>query len=341
MIMRNNTTKLSLLRKIVVCACLVGLWGCSGDTDGGPAGDEDFGGSQFVGEDSGSIDIDIENTDNQIAVSDTSSFRVHVRDANSGGVPQIKVSCDSEDGVAILEPTQGVEFTDEFGNMSGRIGCTRPGSFQFGCRLPVGGNLRSFTTVKCTGDVPTGFGGFPGAAGGGIGGGVSVGGPNGADSDTVRITTLSFVDLGDSGTASTSIDTQQDVCESTEAEPFFDTLLNVTVVNNSATLIRFTKLSYAVDNATGSNSAVLNSRELSLIGESAALAAGESSTVTSLVFDASGGRKAFVGQGGNSLIPVSLGFRTVTVRLFGTTDLGEEVIITGRTTLSFDDFDNC
>ncbi len=143
--------------------------GCGGNTHGG---EEEFGSSDFPSGTDATGKVEVRVNDDDMNVGDRSGFHVFVYDGNGAPVQNIQVLCDSELGVAILEPTTGREMTGQFGDISGVIGCASPGSYQFGCRLPLGGNKRQFVTIKCRG---TGNAPFPGAAGGGIGGGSIVG----------------------------------------------------------------------------------------------------------------------------------------------------------------------
>lgn len=339
-----NREQTSVLARLAGAAVLTVVFiACSGgNTDGGEAVDNaaNFGDDHFVADDDsvGRIEVDVVET--EIQVSRTSGFFARVRDASGAPVENIKVSCDSEDGVAILEPTTGTEITDSQGNISGVIGCAAPGSLIFGCRVPVGANKRKFVTIKCRGPIPQGFSGFPGASGGGLGtGGVADSddaGVGGVNPDGVRVTSIQAADLGGDA-RSTSIDTRQSICDDDTAEPFFDSTLFIKVENNSNSTIRFTKMNYTVDNAFGNGSANFNSTDLSLVGEVAA--SGGSSEFSVLGFDAGSGGKTFAGS--STPIPAGLGFRNLTVRLYGTTDLGDAVTVTGRTALSFDNFDNC
>ncbi|RIL12175.1 MAG: hypothetical protein DCC75_00895, partial [Proteobacteria bacterium] len=168
-------------------------YGCSGggDTDGG---DENFEGTGFVATDdaAGGLTLTVDQT--TLSISEVSGFSVDVFDASGDPVAGLEIACDTEQGLAIVEPNTGFELTDSSGHMSGKVGCESPGSYQMACRLPIGGNKRKFETIRCSGDIPTGFSGFPGAAGGtlgvGTGGGGSAdqgdGGAGGTDEGGVR-----------------------------------------------------------------------------------------------------------------------------------------------------------
>ena len=347
--MRDNMKKsIATITIIGFSALVVACVGGGGDTDGGKSGDlaDAYNGDTFVADDDtvGRIEVDVLEPDLQVAL--TSGFFVRVFDAAGAPVPNIKVSCDSEQGVAIVEPTTGTEITDAGGEISGKIGCEVPGSYQFGCRLPVGGNRRKFVKIVCNGPIPNGFTGFPGAAGGGLGTGGSGtaqdGGVGGVNPDGVRITSIAISDTGVSSASTTSIDTTFSDCDTDAAtftaEPFFDTSATFKVVNNSNLNIRFKSLRYTVPNASGSGSSSFTSSSIGLIGE-AAPNGGETTFSGIIIFDAVSLGKRFNGASAN--IPSSLGFRNITFALTGTTDLGDEVTITGTQALSFDGFNNC
>jgi hypothetical protein len=345
--MKTEKRKLIMFILVALIASLLIACNSGGDTDGGEAGDlaESYDDGTFVADDDTVGRIEVEVLEPELQVALTSGFFVRVFDAAGAPVPDIKVSCDSEEGIAIIEPTTGSEITDTGGAISGKIGCEVPGSLRFGCRLPVGGNRRKFVDVKCVGPIPVGFSGFPNSAGGGLGtGGADTsqdGGLGGSDSSGARITSIEVSDTGDS-TSTTSIDVVMDDCDEVAttftAEPFFDTQVTLKVVNNSNSTIRFTSLRYTVPNASGASSSSFASSSISLIGE-AAPNGGESTFSSILLFKAVDLGKRF--QGASSNIPSSLGFRNITFSLSGTNDQGDSVTITGSKALSFDNFGRC
>jgi hypothetical protein len=183
LVLDQKTTKrlLVALSCAALCACSGG-----GDTDGGSGADQLYLGDQYVADDSaGTISLSVDST--SIPVAGTSNFSVAVRDAQGAPVPGLKIACDSEAGVAVIEPATGLEITSSSGSISGVIGCELPGSFQFACRLPIGANKRKMVTIKCTGTVPAGFSGFAGAGGGGLGtGGVGDDGEPDGNTDEIQ-----------------------------------------------------------------------------------------------------------------------------------------------------------
>ena len=315
---------------LVVAATSLVMVGCSGDTSGGRTS-EDYSGSEFLPSEStvGSMSLRVEQTD--INVGKTSGFFVEAKDAKGAGVPGLRVACDSEKGVAIIEPTTGAELTDNFGSISGVLGCDAPGSYQFGCRLPIGINKRQFVTIKCSGPIPQGFTGFPGAAGGGLGTGGSAETPEGI----LRILDVAINDGGQDNT--TSIDTTQDDCDPSvsvvDAELFTDSTASLTVVNETSQLWRASSLQYSLQ---GNGSASFVSDPIAVQGEVAGN--GGQTTFTALIFKATGGGKRFVGDTANISFT---DIRNVTFRLTLEDQFGEEVTIVSRIALSFGNFDRC
>lgn len=360
--MKNNT-----VRTLTFGAALVGigvaLACCSGGTDGDTAGDSAV--NDFVGGAGTSGDIKLSVNDTDFSVSETVGFGVKVTDAQGNGVQGIKVSCDSETGVSILEPTTGSEITDAGGNISGVIGCKAPGSYQFACRLPVGANMRRFVDIKCRGPIPDGFTGWDNAAGGGLGGGSDTsgsGGVGGTDTDGVRISQMVFIDDGSVGsepsTVSFSIDVIQGICTSTEGdtpptptptptpvitlEPFFDTVGIMKVNNNTNQTVFCNTASFKVaDAGVAANSGTdFVSGTLSVLGEADAVeGGGGSGTFRVLVFDVVDGAKRFFGS--TTDLPDNYGFKSVTMTLNCVNDLGSDIELTATQTLSFDNFNRC
>ena len=337
------------LASALLLAAPVFVLGCNGSTDGGSAGTEDFSGSQFVATDDQTGSISVEVNSDLMQVSETSGFNVQVRDAAGAPVVNIPISCDSEEGVAILEPTTGRESTDSDGHISGVIGCEAPGSYLFGCRLPLGANKRKFVTIRCSGPVPAGFSGFPGSSGGSLGGGTpnnGDGGPGGTGTGGLSAATVELLTVVSSDAASTGLDTTAGLCgqddpatatDERTPEPFTDDLVRITINNNSNQTVRFGSYTYSVDNANASGGQ-FNSGPISIDLDKGGIASGDSGSFTVLFVDANNGGKRFQGATGNISFA---GFRNVTFRIVGQNDLGEEVTVTARIAISFDNFNNC
>lgn len=324
---------------------LLGCMGGQGSTDGGSAAQPNGREDQFVaGEDTtGSMKLIL--SQESLGVGDTASFTVHVQNASGAPVSNIHVACDSESGIAIVEPQRGYEMTSSAGVMSGVVGCERPGSFQMVCRLSVGANRRKFASVTCTGNIPAGFQGFPGAAGGGLGGGVQ----NNDDGD-VRIVEAGFSESGFDGnnsSTSSSIDIVQTTdCDNdpstVDIEPFYDTYVTLKVENNLAEQVRFQYLQYSINNVDGQGTE-FTSKRLGLTREvdSSAGGSGGTASITIPIFKAYGGAK-FVGDPlGVGLQITNRALLTVSFSLVGETSSGDPIEVTARATASFGNFNRC
>lgn len=327
-------------------SCFLGLSACSsGSTDGGAAGEENFAGEPFSGE-TGSISLRV--MEDPLKVASTTGFIAEVRDASNSPVPHIRVTCDSEQGVAIIEPSSGSEITDTWGAVSGRIGCAAPGSYQFACRLPVGANKRAFVTVHCTGAIPTGFEGFPGSGGGTLGGGSgdpTDAGPGGENvARGVRVTAVGFVD--DGSTSGALIDISRNLCGEDDPatiederthEPFFNTILVVDVTNNTNSTVTFNSYDYVATDANGA--VIASSSNVSLTGAFEVAPNGGSAQIQSLFGNIAGGGdiKVFV----NTDVPMTNTFVTVNVTLNGVTDDGTQFSVSRRTGVNMAPFDRC
>lgn len=310
------------------------LAGChSGSTDGG---DVDHTGTQYDPAGSGAMRLDL--VEDELTVGEIGGFRVYATDAKGAPVTQMRITCDTENGLALIEPTSGVETTDSNGQISGRVGCNVEGSYLIACRLQGVSARRQSATVRCSGDRPAGFTGFTGAGGGGLGGGS-------VDPDTIstiRVTAVAVSDGGTTEASTTSIDILQGTCTTgteTTPEPFYDSSVKLTVTNNSPFIVRFTGLRYRVSNGTDSGG-TFTSSAIAVNGEAATGvdANGGKGTVDSLFLDASGNGKRYIGSSTNIPTP---GIRNVTFILTGTTEIGEEFEVTGSTALSFDNFNRC
>lgn len=167
--MLNNMNKRNwLISAIGLCLLVIG---CEGGTDGG---DETL--STFDADGSnGTLRIDVKNL--RPSVGDRVGFFVTVLNADGSPSEFTRVACDTEQGISILEPSDnGVAFasTDSNGVMSGVLGALLPGSYILECRAPLGSGLRERVQLVNVGTTPAGFTGFPGAAGGNLGGGAIV-----------------------------------------------------------------------------------------------------------------------------------------------------------------------
>jgi hypothetical protein len=315
------------MRKVLCLICLSALIACSsGNTSGGELDGDD---GSYVGDNAGSVSLDL--VSDRIPVGGTSGFVFSAKDSDGGPVPNIQVACDSEEGIAILEPTTGFEMTNSDGVISGQIGCEAPGSYQFGCRLPVGTGLREFKNVVCTGSAPEGFTGFPGAAGGGLGSGGSV-----VDDPSNRIRITGIVVESIVSPTDTKVDTVRTSCSS-NLEKWANDNLVISVTNGTRYPVRFTSASYTSAASSSSGSSV-TSGNLAGICE---IAAGQTGTCkvpfTRIRGLAAGATKEFAGT--SVEIKVS-GSRNVTVKLKGVWR-NSDLTISGATSVAYGNYDNC
>lgn len=333
-------------------ACLA-MVACSGSTGGD---DPSYENDTFSANESNSGGLRLVVKSSNLSVSQSSGFYVEVFDANGAPVPNINVTCDTENGLSLIEPTSGSELTDSFGTMSGVLGCAAEGSFQIGCRLPIGANARKFERVICSGPTPAGFSGFPNAGGGGLFGGSGTatdgdgeGGAVGLDGVVLR--RVDF--LSPSGAATSSVDTGQNICtpddpstpdeDETVCEGFGDTLVKFSVVNNTNQDAVLESYNYTVANANGSGSSY-TSGNIFLNG-TRVLANGGEVEVSALFAEAVSGTGACGSRlnfaGGTTAVSSDLGITSVTFRLNVSNEFGDSGVATVRASASFDNFDYC
>jgi len=253
--MRRYTS--SLIAVTLVGTGILGFVGCQGNTDGGSAASPDYEDGVFVGDETSTGSIRVQLLNSRMAVGETTGFKVTVTDSKGQPIPDTRVICDSEQGVALIEPTSGYELTNSEGVMSGVIGCAAPGSYQMVCRLSIGANRRQFVSVGCTGDVPSGFTGFPGAGGGGLGGGTQSN-----DDGEIQITDAGFNDNGTSGLTTVPTDASIDIVQEADCnvstttldtEPFYDTYAVLNVENNLQERVTLLYLECSVTGVDGSS----------------------------------------------------------------------------------------
>lgn len=346
----NHKLVVATITSLFVSAILIG---CGGSTSSDPA---DLSGG-FIADEGTVGSIRIELKQSRMRVSETSGFFVRVRNQDGAPVSRISISCDTEQGLAIIEPSTGRELTDSGGSMSGKIGCAAPGSFQMACRLPIGANIRHFVDVECEGDIPAGFDGFgPGTAGGGLGSGGGVvggddGAPGGVGTEGIRVTRINFYDTDEvTGDGSPTIDTAMRDCnddpDQVECEPFFDTRIGIEILNNSNKSIRLVGYNYTVPNANGTGASFTS--KLLQFSPLEIPAFGGEEVVTAFFTEAQGsdtdGDACNLGKrfpDSSTNIPTNLGFRTITFRIFGENDLGEEIRLVATATVGFSNYDNC
>ena len=349
--------KRQIFAVLSVSSLMIAFVGCSGDTAGGSYPGQALEGSGFAPDDSNSGSISIELKESRITVSEIAGFHASVTNSQGAGVANTAIVCDTERGLALIEPSTGREITDSGGSISGKVGCEAPGSFRIGCRV-ASATRRAFETIICEGPIPGGFGGFPHAGGRGLGGAGGVGDdgqPGGNTSDSIRITNLAFSDGQESGIANIDIARRAD-CDgepdTNDPEPFSDTFVSVSVTNDSAKTYTFKTLRFKVPGGTGSGG-VYNSSDIALTGDAFEVLpnGGKSTFVTRVLYQKSkpttlgneyNNGKAFVGA--NFDIYDQVGGRLVTdvtVTIVGTDSEGNTVTLSGSVNLYFHNVDRC
>lgn len=173
---------------ILAIGLVAGGCGGRGDTDGGPANGDTGPGYQYV-DDGGSGSTLVIEHDGEIRTGEQEDFRVIATDPNGQPLSFIRIFCETEQGISIIEPSRGgvaYEHTNINGIMSGVIGGLHPGSYLMECRAPQGFNLIARKSLRIVGDIPDDFSGFDGAAGGNLGGGLLVEGPDDEELDQIE-----------------------------------------------------------------------------------------------------------------------------------------------------------
>lgn len=249
------------LGAIIVASLFAALTigGC-GDTGGGSAVEDGAGlGTNYVsdGGAGATLTIDVKG---DLAVANTVGFSVVLTDPRGAPLSYVRVFCETEHGIAILEPSKGgyaFEHTDASGQMSGLLGGVSAGSYVIECRAPLEYNVIGRETIVITGTPPEGFTGFPGAAGGNLGGGrITV--PD-VDSGGVRITSITYQDVvaGGGGVEDTLyIDTYYTTdCDPTEAgnqgEPFVVNTYKLQIANETQETVYVNEVNVEIGDGRG------------------------------------------------------------------------------------------
>jgi len=327
------------------------IYGCTGDTDGGSGADSARNSDPYVSDGSagGTLSIELRDSDRTIGVGDTVGF--FVRATAPDGSPQrgIRIFCDSERGVAILEPADNgasVESTDDNGEMSGQIGGLTPGSYILECRGQQGFNLVGRITVFVTGDVPNGFQGFPGAAGGNIGGGRIVDvTPDVDDGVGLRVTQVRVQDAG-GASAQGPLDVSRggcvtgdftDPCAECSLEPFKFATYSLSLKNDTNENVFISTVEVAVGSRTvvaGQGQAVEVSK-----GGGVGSITGNLTTVVNCPSGTSFSACYNGGTLGNTALIE--GTRNYRFTITGVTEAGNSFEISKDVAIQFDSVNNC
>ena len=160
---------------------------------------------------------------------------------------------------------------------------------------------------------------------------------------SARITSvLGVEEIGDDATGAISIDINQDQCgtDTTKTpEEFNDTLVRITVENNTLATIIFTKLYYTVSNPYNDGGGRIKSRKLAPLGNFEVKPDGKPQSIFGLFLDVSGANKTYAGL--TRTLPDDLGFKNVTFYLEGRTSTGRKTTLRARTAFSFGNIVNC
>ena len=325
-----------LITLICIGLAMTVFAGCggSGNTDGGSGTDDAGIGSQFVsdGGAGATLRIDILGS---LVTGGRVDFIVTLLDPNGAPIPFIRIFCESERGIAILEPSAGgtaFASTASNGIMSGVLGGVTPGSFLLECRAEEGFNLIDRESIVITGEVPSGFDGFPGAAGGNLGGQLIVDRP---ETDELGISDIVFVDLGDPTLILDSIanpDCDGDT-DTVDPEPFFFKDYRVTISNPLDEAISIGTISIRVSEQ-GGVTATLSPQSFGID-----IPAGGTATIQGLFLTSpSGGGQRYSGTG---IFP-SEGTHTATFTVTITgVESGDGATLTDSQTFAYDNVDNC
>lgn len=327
----RRITKFALALLSVGALSFGAFLGCNGgSTSGGPGSDDAGIGTSFVSDGGAGATIRID-VFGELQVAETTEFLVTVLDPNGAPLPFVRIFCETESGIAILEPSRGgvaFESTNASGIMSGVLGGVTPGSYLLECRAEQGFNLTARVTLRVNGDVPPGFDGFPGAAGGNLGGGLLVEDPD-IDAGAVAVTAISFTDVNGDGLRIDVVPDGDCDGDSTtfDPEPFVFNNYVVTISNGTENALSIRSVTFSVDGATSTQDFGTD------------IPAGSAGTVTGLFTDTpNGSSKQYAGTG----VTVTEGTKTVsfTIRL---TDIvtGESFTLRDTQSFSADNIDNC
>ncbi|MBL7661988.1 hypothetical protein JNK13_04460 [bacterium] len=325
----RNIKLVSVIFVVTICAT---LFACTqGNTDGSDDAETSGTGKdgRFTSTGSSGSQLTIIAPE-KVAVGDTSGYRVIAQDPSNRALKNLLITCDSEQGIAILEPTTGVEHTDDNGQMSGVLGLERPGSYVFECRASGVHNLIARTTIIGTGTIPEGFNGFAGAAGGGLGGGRVT------DDDTanIRILSLEFTDAGGTSKFGTIDTARIGDCDgdstTDDPEPFTNTQYTIKIKNTSKVQrLKIESVKFEINDGAGSQTGTLNVN---------AEAAPDSEVAVNGLF-INGVPPSQVYTGSSNV--VTSGTHAVKVTVRGRLGSGDSITLQSTQTVTFGSVDNC
>lgn len=189
---KNSSPKCVLLTIVLtlVSALVLTLTSCrGGDTDGGQEEDRVLDSFAEINQNDSTGRLEIELIDSDPQLGSVTGFYVRAYGENNMPLDFVRISCDTEEGINLIEPFDKAALTDATGTLSGKFCGNSPGSFQIECRAPVGFGLVARDTIIVRGETGDGFEGCPGSTGGLPGGGFT-------DLGSIFITRLQFTDAG-------------------------------------------------------------------------------------------------------------------------------------------------
>ena len=338
----SNACKVAALMAIATMA----LFSCTGDTDGGSEAKNAVDVNPFVdnGGAGAKLEIEIDSPERQVGVGQEVEFRVKVTDPQGAPLQFVRVFCDTEQGVAIIEPSRNgvaLESTNRNGYVSGSIGGVTPGSYVMECRAQSGFNLVDKTTIRVTGTVLAGFQGFPGAAGGNLGGGRVIDQtPDVDDGNGIRISAVSVSDASSAaGVAAGPLDVSRNGCRDTAvppvctSEPFVFNTFTLTIKNDTATNVFIN----TVEVRQGSRTVVSAQGVPTEVKQS-----GQTANITGILTTGinCSESKCF-NTGGTNNLSIGLGTRNYTFIITGTSEAGNSFEVTRAAAIQFDNVNNC
>lgn len=332
---------------ILAMACLTaGYVGC-GSTGGGQ-GKNDAGLGSHPISDGGfgaKLSITLDDGTNEIETAGQKGFLVTATDPNGLPLAQRRVFCESEKGLAIIEPSSGgvaFEHTNLDGKMSGVLGGVTPGSFMLECRLEEGFNLIARKHFRISGAVPPGFNGFIGAAGGNLGGGVIVPNPNAQVGDVETIE-IGFSVLGEAAEINPGLidlsgdtDCSNDGSTTTDdVEPYgFDQTV-IHLKNPLSEAVTVDEVVVTINNATDPEATLGVSTVVPALTDDQEIAIAFSD------FPNSNGIKFLAGLPGVAANQFIAGTYNVTFTVNGETASGEDFSTSASTAVTFAHIDRC
>lgn len=323
-------TLLGVTAATVVAMTYVGCQG-GGNTEGEPSTADVSG--QLVSDGGFGSTLTIAAT-GPVGVGERIPFTVTALDPNGAPLEFIRIACESELGIAILEPSRGgsaFASTGAAGVMSGVLGGLVPGSYVLECRGPEGFNLVDRISLLITGEVPEGFDGFPGAAGGNLGGGLIVDEP----AEDATVVEILFVDPAGTESRNGQIDTVFDPdCNNdginTDPEPNFgfDNYV-ISIDNDRDDRLFVSSITYSIPSL-----GVVSSTQLGGLVVQPNTTAGLTGSFTDFV----GGSKSFAGTGISVPLDATV---NVTFSISGTTGSGSSFTLTQSAVVTFGNVNNC